>query len=65
MTEFTIADILIKIKRDLDWRGPNDRALGYVCLERKHAEYLHRLIIDIIKERDELVYTLDREKSNV
>ena len=51
----TIAMVLKKIDDDLAWRGPNDRTLGYVCLERDQAQYLRDWAITLINERDALV----------
>lgn len=55
MTE-TIATVLKKIKADLDWRGPNDRVLAHVILSREQGEHLHRVVLDIIMERDALLF---------
>jgi len=52
----TLADVLKKIEDDLAWRGPNGRTLGHVMLPREQAEYLRNTVIEIICERDALVY---------
>lgn len=57
MTE-TVATVLKKIKDDLDLRGPNGGKLGHVVLSREQAEHLHRVVLDIIMERDALVFQL-------
>ena len=58
----TLADVLEHIKRDLEWRGPTDRSMGHIILTRDEAEYLHRAVIAIIIERDELVFQKDQSK---
>jgi hypothetical protein len=52
----TLADVLQRIKEQLDWQAPNGRHMGNIVLERETAKYLYRAVIEIIKERDELVY---------
>ena len=51
----TIADVLSEIKRQLDWRGPNDRKMGHIVLKREMGQYAHDLTIKVLLERDELV----------
>ena len=58
MTDIT--DVLVKIKVDLDWRGPNDKILNYVELSREHGEYLYRWAINLIQVKDEMEKRLDR-----
>lgn len=31
---------IIKLRADLEWRGPNDRKAGHICLPREMAEQL-------------------------
>jgi hypothetical protein len=61
----TIADVLKKIDDDLAWRGPNDRMLGHVVLERVQAEYLRQWAIVLIKERDALLYESEQRHALV
>ena len=55
----TIADILVKMKKDLDWRGPGGHPQGHVVLTREEAAYLHDHVIELINERDKLVRDVD------
>lgn len=64
MTE-TIANVLSKIKTDLDWRGPNDKVLGTICMSRGQAEYLRAWVITLLLERDGLVFALEQTKTIV
>jgi hypothetical protein len=61
----TIADILKKIDIDLAWRGPNDRTLGHVVLEREQAQYLRDWAITLIHERDNLLYESEQRHALV
>jgi hypothetical protein len=56
----TLADILAAIKEQLDWTGPNEKKMGHIVVTRDQAEYLHRAVIAIIMERDQLLF----EKEN-
>lgn len=42
-----IADVLAKLRRDLDWRGPSGRAQGVLTLTRTEA----LLIIDYLERK--------------
>jgi hypothetical protein len=61
----TIAMVLKKIDDDLAWRGPNDKTLGHVCLERAYAQYLRDWTITLINERDALVYESEQRHALV
>jgi hypothetical protein len=41
-----IADAIHKMDRDLEWRGPNNRAMGHVVLTRDLA----RAVLDRLRE---------------
>jgi uncharacterized protein (UPF0248 family) len=57
----TIADVLAHIKRQLDWESRNDgEKTTVMVLNREQAEYLHRVVLDIIRERDNLVHALSQ-----
>jgi len=59
MTTITLADILVKMKGDIDWRGPGGKPMGHVVLTREEAIYLHDHVIELIQERDKLVRDID------
>lgn len=63
MTE-TIATVLKKMKDDLDWRGPTHSRMGHIVLTREQAEHLCRVMLDIIMERDALLFELDQLKGD-
>lgn len=50
----SLTDVLLDIKKQLDWRGPAGRPLGHVVLEREIAEFLHKVALDLIVEHDKL-----------
>lgn len=64
MTNITIADVLSKLKRDLDWRSPNDKTLGHIVLTRAEAEYLQGWVIRLAIAKDEMEAELERLKCN-
>ena len=64
MTE-TVATVLKKIRNDLDWRGPNNAVMGHIVITREQAEHLHRVVLDIIMERDALVFESSTWKRDV
>lgn len=64
MTE-TMGSILKKIETDLAWRGlsgdnPNGGKLSHIVLSREQAEHAHRVMLEIILERDALVFEKER-----
>ena len=60
----TLATILSEIKRQLDWRGPNDKPQGHIVLHRNDAEYLYQAVLDVIIERDRLAYEEEKRNDN-
>ena len=62
MTDITIATILKKVGEQLDWRGPNGKSMGVITLTREEALHLDRVVISIIKERDDLVFERDKNQ---
>jgi hypothetical protein len=47
MTTATI-EVLANIRRQLDWRGPAQRSMAYVVLERADAEALYNRVLELL-----------------
>jgi hypothetical protein len=52
MIDITTGDALAEIKRQLDWRGPTDRMMGHIVLDRSTAEFLHARILELVRQQD-------------
>jgi hypothetical protein len=55
----TVADVLAELKKQLDWVSPKGEKTSHVTLSREEAEHLHRVVLDVIKERDDVVFELE------
>ncbi len=60
MADITIAMVLAEVRKQLDWRGPNDKAQGIITMPRAYAEYLHRWAIDLCNAKDGMESKLER-----
>lgn len=60
----TIADVLVEVRGQLDWQGPNGKRMGHIVLTYEQAKYWHEHSLTIMLERDQLVYERDHPKKN-
>jgi hypothetical protein len=58
----TIAQVLKKVRDDLEWRGPSGGKMGHIVLTREEAEYFREWSIKLIMERDALVFEKEEER---
>lgn len=72
MTTSTV-EILVSIKRQLDWRGPTTRSpMHFVVLQRAEAEALYNRVLELLElpellEKEpvnELLYFIKKEPSS-
>ena len=52
----TLAQVLQKIKTQLEWRTSGGKPLAIITMTKEEAQYLHDKVIALIIERDELVH---------
>jgi hypothetical protein len=52
MIDITTGDALAEIKRQLDWRGPTDKVMGNIVLDRPTAEFLHARVLELVRQQD-------------
>jgi hypothetical protein len=51
----TVADVLAEIKEQLEYKKTDP-----IVLTREQAEHLHRVVLDVILERDNLAFELEK-----
>lgn len=59
MTEVTEADLIEKMKEQLDWRGPGGKEMGVVVIPREMAEF----VLDLIQHQSATVPLPERALS--